>query len=114
MLKAAVVYLLPVASHLFWGRSCRLARCIGDFMMAWESGEQYFCSLSGHIRHERKDYYAILETTRKRNMDITPWLFWFGKLWEEEAPATGGFSLKREPRICPQCFDVLRIAGKAI
>jgi Fic family protein len=29
------------------------------------------------IRHERNDYYDILEKTQKGSLDITPWMEWF-------------------------------------
>ena len=34
-------------------------------------------SMSQQIELERKAYYAILESTQKGNLDITPWLHWF-------------------------------------
>lgn len=33
--------------------------------------------MSGRIEQERKDYYAILESTQKGGLEITLWLEWF-------------------------------------
>ena len=33
--------------------------------------------MSAQIRHERNDYYDILEHTQKGTLDVTPWLEWF-------------------------------------
>jgi Fic family protein len=42
-----------------------------------EGTSQRFYSMSAQIRQERKDYYAILETTQKGDLDITGWPLWF-------------------------------------
>jgi len=36
-----------------------------------------FYSMSAQIQKERRNYYAILETTQKGDLDITKWLLWF-------------------------------------
>jgi Fic family protein len=36
-----------------------------------------FYSLSHLIYEERNDYYAILEQSQKRGLDVTQWLQWF-------------------------------------
>ncbi|EKD69899.1 MAG: filamentation induced by cAMP protein Fic [uncultured bacterium] len=36
-----------------------------------------YYSMSTQIKNERKKYYEILESTQKKNLDITPWLEWF-------------------------------------
>ena len=33
--------------------------------------------MSAQIRVERKDYYDMLESTQKNDLDIKPWLEWF-------------------------------------
>ncbi|MBS1002044.1 Fic family protein [Acetobacter persici] len=78
VLKAAIAHLWFVTIHPFEDGNGRMARAIGDLMLARsEQTEQRFYSLSDQIRQERKDYYAILEVTQKGDMDITPWLRWF-------------------------------------
>ncbi|GCE78999.1 Fic family protein [Komagataeibacter oboediens] len=78
VLKAAIAHLWFVTIHPFEDGNGRMARAIGDLMLARsEQTEQRFYSLSAQIRQERKDYYAILEATQKGDMDITSWLHWF-------------------------------------
>ena len=56
----------------------RIARAISDLALARSDGvQQRFYSMSSQIRHERSDYYEILERTQKGTMDITPWMHWF-------------------------------------
>jgi Fic family protein len=43
----------------------------------WEDSPQRFYSMSAQIQQERNDYYDILETTQKGDLEITPWLAWF-------------------------------------
>jgi len=42
-----------------------------------EQSAQRFYSMSAQIRQERGDYYRILETTQRHDLDITRWLDWF-------------------------------------
>ena len=42
-----------------------------------ENSPQRFYSMSAQIRHERNDYYDILEKTQKGTLDVTPWMEWF-------------------------------------
>ena len=78
VLKAAIAHLWFVTIHPFEDGNGRMARAIGDLMLARsEQTEQRVYSLSAQIRQERKDYYAILEATQKGDMDITAWLLWF-------------------------------------
>ncbi|MFT8307785.1 Fic family protein [Acetobacter malorum] len=78
VLKAAIAHLWFVTIHPFEDGNGRMARAIGDLMLARsEETDQRFYSLSAQIRQERKEYYAILEATQKGDMDITLWLRWF-------------------------------------
>jgi len=78
VLKAAIAHLWFVTLHPFEDGNGRMARAIGDLMLARsEQTDQRFYSLSAQMRQERKEYYAILEATQKGDMDITPWLRWF-------------------------------------
>jgi Fic family protein len=59
-----------------WQR--RVARAIADLALARsERSSQRFYSMSAQIRRERNDYYDILESTQKGNMDMTAWMEWF-------------------------------------
>lgn len=78
LLKAGLGHLWFVTLHPFDDGNGRIARAIGDLLLARADGSpQRFYSLSAQIQRERKDYYAILERTQKGSLDVTVWLEWF-------------------------------------
>ncbi len=78
VLKAALAHLWFVTVHPFDDGNGRIARAIADWQLARsEKSAQRFYSMSAQIRHERTDYYDILERTQKGTLDVTPWLEWF-------------------------------------
>lgn len=78
VLKAAVAHLWFVTVHPFDDGNGRIARAIADWQLARsENSAQRFYSMSAQIRHERNDYYDMLEHTQKGTLDVTPWLEWF-------------------------------------
>lgn len=78
VLKAGVAHLWFVTIHPFDDGNGRIARAVADMVLARsERSPQRFYSMSAQIRHERKDYYEILEATQKGDLDITRWLEWF-------------------------------------
>ena len=78
LLKAGLGHLWFVTLHPFDDGNGRIARAIGDLLLARADGSpQRFYSLSAQIQRERKTYYDILERTQKRSMDVTEWLAWF-------------------------------------
>ena len=78
VMKAAVAHLWFVTIHPFEDGNGRIARAIADMALARSEGSaRRFYSMSARIRVERKDYYDILETVQKGDLDITPWLEWF-------------------------------------
>jgi Fic family protein len=78
VLKAALAHLWFVTIHPFDDGNGRIARAIADWALARsENSPQRFYSMSAQIRHERSDYYGILEHTQKGTLDITPWMEWF-------------------------------------
>lgn len=78
VLKAAIAHLWFVTVHPFDDGNGRIARAIADMALARSEGSPLrFYSMSAQIRQERKDYYAILETTQKGGLDVTGWLRWF-------------------------------------
>ncbi len=78
LLKAGLGHLWFVTLHPFDDGNGRIARAIGDLLLARADGSpQRFYSLSAQIQRERKAYYEILERTQKRSMDVTEWLAWF-------------------------------------
>jgi Fic family protein len=78
LLKAGLGHLWFVTLHPFDDGNGRIARAIGDLLLARADGSpQRFYSLSAQIQRERKAYYDILEQTQQRSMDVTEWLAWF-------------------------------------
>lgn len=78
LLKAGLAHLWFVTLHPFDDGNGRIARAIGDLCLSRADGSpQRFYSVSAQIQRERAAYYAILERTQKRSMDVTEWLLWF-------------------------------------
>jgi Fic family protein len=78
LLKAGLGHLWFVTLHPFDDGNGRIARALGDLLLARADGSpQRFYSLSAQIQRERKVYYSILERTQKGSMDVTEWLAWF-------------------------------------
>ena len=78
LLKAGLGHLWFVTLHPFDDGNGRIARAIGDLLLARADGSpQRFYSLSSQIQRERKAYYDILERVQKHSMDATEWLAWF-------------------------------------
>lgn len=78
LIRAGLGHLWFVTLHPFDDGNGRMARAIGDLLLARaDESPQRFYSLSAQIQRERKAYYDILERTQKHSMDVTPWLAWF-------------------------------------
>jgi Fic family protein len=78
LLKAGLGHLWLVTLHPFDDGNGRVARAVGDLLLARADGSsQRFYSLSAQIQRERKDYYDVLECTQKGTLDVTEWLMWF-------------------------------------
>jgi Fic family protein len=78
LIKAGLGHLWFVTLHPFDDGNGRIARAIGDLLLARTDGSpQRFYSLSAQIQRERKAYYEILERTQKGTLDVTGWLAWF-------------------------------------
>ncbi|GBR75555.1 cell filamentation protein Fic [Candidatus Termititenax persephonae] len=93
LLKAAISHLWFVIIHPFEDGNGRIARTIGDMLLARaENTNLRFYSLSAQIQKEKKDYYRILEKTTIGTRDITAWLIWFfaclGRAIEDSASLT--------------------------
>jgi len=78
LIKAGLAHLWFVTLHPFDDGNGRIARAVGDLLLARADGSpQRFYSLSAQIQRERKAYYDILEHTQKGTLDVTDWLIWF-------------------------------------
>ncbi|HEY0799005.1 MAG TPA: Fic family protein [Candidatus Baltobacteraceae bacterium] len=78
VMKAGIAHLWFVTIHPFEDGNGRIARALTDLLLARsEQSSQRFYSMSAQIQAERGEYYRMLETTQKGNLDITPWIDWF-------------------------------------
>ncbi len=98
VMKAGIAHLWFVTIHPFDDGNGRIARALTDRMLARsEQSSQRFYSMSAQIQQERNDYYKLLETAQKGDLDITRWMDWFlgclgrafeGQFWERHKTAT--------------------------
>lgn len=80
LLRAGLAHLWFVTVHPFDDGNGRIARAIGDMLLARaDQSTQRFYSLSAQIMRQREEYYQILESTQKGDLDVTDWLLWFLK-----------------------------------
>jgi len=78
VLKAGIAHLWFVTIHPFADGNGRIARAIADMLLTRSEGTpRRFYSMSAQIRNERPEYYRMLESTQKGDLDITAWLMWF-------------------------------------
>lgn len=78
LLRAGLGHLWFVTVHPFDDGNGRIARAIGDMLLARaDQSSQRFYSLSAQIMRQREAYYEILERTQKGSLDVTEWLVWF-------------------------------------
>jgi Fic family protein len=84
LVRAGLGHLWFVTLHPFDDGNGRIARAIGDLLLARADGSpRRFYSLSAQIQRERKAYYDILERTQKGGLDVTEWLLWFLQMLDE-------------------------------
>lgn len=78
VIRAGIAHLWFVTIHPFEDGNGRIARAIGDMVLARADGTpNRFYSLSSQIEAERKQYYDQLESQQRATPDITNWLSWF-------------------------------------
>jgi Fic family protein len=78
LLRSGIGHLWLVTLHPFDDGNGRIARTVGDLLLARADGSpQRFYSVSAQIQRERRAYYDILERTQKGGLEITEWLAWF-------------------------------------
>ena len=78
LIKSALAHLWFVTVHPFEDGNGRIARAIGDLVLARaDKTPQRFYSVSAQIQREREAYYEILERTQKGDLDVTEWVLWF-------------------------------------
>jgi Fic family protein len=77
LLKAGLAHLWFVTLHPLDDGNGRIARAVGDGLLAQIDGPLRCYSLSAQIQREREAYYDILERSQKGSMDVSAWLLWF-------------------------------------
>lgn len=78
LVRAALGHLWFVTLHPFDDGNGRIARAIGDLLLARaDRSPQRYYSLSAQIQFERSAYYEMLERTQRGTMAVTGWIAWF-------------------------------------
>ncbi len=78
LMIAGIAHLWFVTIHPFDDGNGRIARAIADMALARsDKTDRRFYSMSAQIRVEQKDYYNVLESTQKGELDVSGWLDWF-------------------------------------
>ncbi len=101
VMKSGIAHLWFVTIHPFDDGNGRIARALTDLLLARsEKTSQRFYSMSAQIQAERNEYYRLLETTQRGNLDITPWMSWFldclGRAFENAASVSGAVLAKAQ------------------
>ncbi|MBI4124599.1 MAG: Fic family protein [Deltaproteobacteria bacterium] len=78
LLRSGLAHFYFVTIHPFEDGNGRIARALTDMALAQDEkiSTRYY-SLSSQIMEERRDYYAILETSQKGSVDVTEWFRWY-------------------------------------
>jgi hypothetical protein len=78
VVRSGIAHLWFVTVHPFSDGNGRIARAIGDLVLARADREQgRFYSVSSQIARERDDYYDTLERTQKGTLDVSEWVAWY-------------------------------------
>lgn len=89
VLKSAIAHLWFVSIHPFDDGNGRIARAIGDCLLARaDRTNQRYYSMSSQIMKSKKGYYNILESTQKGSLDISQWMVWYLERLIEALEAT--------------------------
>ena len=78
VIRSAIAHLWFVSIHPFEDGNGRLARILGDILLArGEESAFRFYNIVSSINRDKRHYYAILEQTQHGDGDITKWLCWY-------------------------------------
>ena len=84
LIRAALAHYRFVVIHPFDDGNGRIARALTDMALAQDEGSAVrFYSLSNQIMQNRDAYYAVLERCSNGAGDVTPWLEWFLRSFEQ-------------------------------
>lgn len=76
--RAGIAHLYFESIHPFEDGNGRIGRALAEKSLAQNLGQPTLIALAFTIERKRKAYYAMLEEG-SRNLDVTPWLTWFGQ-----------------------------------
>lgn len=80
VIRSAIAHFWFVCIHPFEDGNGRLARIIGDMMLArGDKSKMRFYNISSEINRDKSHYYEILEQTQRGDGDITQWIEWYLK-----------------------------------
>jgi Fic family protein len=89
VLKAGIAHLWFVSIHPFDDGNGRITRALTEMLLARsEHSAKRFYSVSAEIKVMQKAYYEVLERTQRGDGDITAWLVWFLRCFEQALDAT--------------------------
>jgi Fic family protein len=78
VIKSALGHFWFVTLHTFEDGNGRMARAIGDMLLARSYGQKSrFYSMSSQISNERKSYYERLEAAQRGDLDLSAWIEWY-------------------------------------
>jgi Fic family protein len=106
-IKAAIAKFWFVTIHPFDDGNGRLSRIIAEHALAkTESVNLRLYSISSQIEANKKEYYELLESCQKGNLDITNWITWF--LQQVTNAATDAMQILHRVNISTQFWDQYR------
>lgn len=78
LVRAALAHFWFITLHPFDDGNGRLTRALTDLALAQSEDQAIrFYAMSASILDDRGGYYAVLESSQKSGLDLTPWLIWF-------------------------------------
>lgn len=89
VLKAAIAHLWFVSIHPFDDGNGRIARALTEMLLARsENCRKRFYSISAAMKSMQKEYYEVLERAQHGDGDISEWLLWFLRCFEQALNST--------------------------
>ncbi len=78
IIQSAIAHFWFVSIHPFEDGNGRLARILGDILLARSDKSRFrFYNMAITINQDKKRYYQVLEQTQRGDGDITNWLIWY-------------------------------------
>lgn len=78
VIRSAIAHFWFVSIHPFEDGNGRLARILGDILLARGDKSRFrFYNVSSEINLDKNHYYNVLEQMQRGDGDITPWIEWY-------------------------------------